>query len=345
MTQHKAGDGKTLPMGITMGCPVGIGPEIVLRLLSRPGPHHDLQPLVIGDAGVLRRCADSLGLPVRIAEWEEHVSAGPGIVRVLSLSDLGGNLRWGRPDGETGRAMGRYVEEATRLALQGRLAGVVTCPISKKALQAGGYPFPGHTEMLAQLCGTEDLAMMRAGRQLRVTLVTIHRALARVPAAISKEAVFRMIAMTGRSLRCDFGLPEPRLAVAGLNPHAGEEGMFGDEEKEAIAPAVAAARAQGWLVTGPLPPDTVFHRAAAGHFDAVVCMYHDQGLIPFKLLHFSDGVNVTLGLPIVRTSVDHGTAYDIAGKGLADPASLTAAFFLAAEIAGNRRAAAAASLC
>lgn len=333
-------DGKMPPLGITMGCPVGIGPEIILRFLSQPGPHHDLQPVVLGDAGVLRRCADSLALPVTVVPWQDNVSPGPGVVRVLSLSDLGSNLCWGRPDEETGRAMGRYIEEATRLALQGSLAGVVTCPISKKALQAGGYPFPGHTEMLAELCQAEDFAMMMAGSRLRVSLVTIHQALARVPAALSKEAVLRMITITGRALRHDFGLPEPRLAVAGLNPHAGEDGLFGQEEIQILAPAVAAGRRNGWLLTGPLPPDTVFHRAAAGHFDAVICMYHDQGLIPFKLLHFNDGVNVTLGLPIVRTSVDHGTAYDIAGKGLADPASLRAAFFLAAEIAGNRRMAA-----
>lgn len=339
MTPQSGVESVQLPIGITMGCPVGIGPEIILRFLSQAGPHHDLLPVVLGDAGVLRRCARSLALPVTVVPWVPGVSSGPGIVQVLSLSGLGENLPWGQPNGETGRAMGRYVEEAARLALQGSLAAVVTCPISKKALQAGGYPFPGHTEMLASLCQAEDFAMMMAGSRLRVTLVTIHQGLARVAAAITTGAVLRMITITGRALRQDFGLPAPRLAVAGLNPHAGEDGLFGDEEKEVITPAVAAAREAGWLVSGPLPPDTVFHRAAAGDFDAVVCMYHDQGLIPFKLLHFSDGVNVTLGLPIVRTSVDHGTAYDIAGKGLADPASLAAAFSLAGEIAARRRAA------
>jgi 4-hydroxythreonine-4-phosphate dehydrogenase len=176
-----------------------------------------------------------------------------------------------------------------------------------------------------------------AGATLKVTLVTIHQALAEVPGAITKEAVLRMIGITGRALRDDFGIPRPRLAVAGLNPHAGEGGMFGDEEQRVIGPAVAEGRGAGWLVEGPFPPDTVFHKAVAGQFDAVVCMYHDQGLIPFKLLHFSDGVNVTLGLPMVRTSVDHGTAYDIAGKGLAEPTSLAAAVAMAEVIVANRQ--------
>ncbi|MBU3936620.1 MAG: 4-hydroxythreonine-4-phosphate dehydrogenase PdxA, partial [Proteobacteria bacterium] len=256
---------------------------------------------------------------------------------VLSLSDLGNGLCWGKPTSETGRAMGYYIEEGVRLVQQNQLAGLVTCPISKGALKAGGYRFPGHTEMLAEICQAQDFAMMMAGSTLKITLVSIHQALAEVPGAITRESVLRMIGITGRALRDDFGVAQPRLAVAGLNPHAGEDGMFGDEEQRIIGPAVAAARQAGWLVEGPFPPDTVFNKAAAGQFDAVVCMYHDQGLIPFKLLHFSDGVNVTLGLPIVRTSVDHGTAYDIAGKGMADPASLAAAVSMAKTIVANRQ--------
>jgi len=212
----------------------------------------------------------------------------------------------------------------------------VTCPIAKTTLQAAGYSFPGHTEMLASLCGATDYAMMMAGEKLRITLVTIHTALADVPELITEASVIRLIRITGRALRGDFGMQNPRMAVAGLNPHAGENGLFGEEESRAIKPAIDAMSAEGWRVSGPFPPDTVFVKAAAGEFDAVVCMYHDQGLIPFKLLHFEDGVNVTLGLPIVRTSVDHGTAYDIAGRGLASPASLAAAYGMAARIAGNR---------
>ena len=178
--------------------------------------------------------------------------------------------------------------------------------------------------------------MMMAGTTLRVTLVTIHTSLASVSSLVTTESVAEMIDITWQALRHDFALAKPRLAVAGLNPHAGEDAMFGSEEHERILPAIEAARAQGRDVQGPFPPDTVFHKASQGHFDAVVCMYHDQGLIPFKLLHFSDGVNVTLGLPIVRTSVDHGTAYDIAGKGVADPASLLAATVMARQIYKNR---------
>ena len=325
------------PLGITMGCPVGIGPEIILRFLARTGAQTPLWPVVIGDAGVLRRCAEALGIGIQVVDWQPGMVCQPQALNVFSLFDLGNGLCWGKPTAETGRAMGGYIEEAVRLIRQGELAGLVTCPIGKAALKAGGYRFPGHTEMLADLCQAKGFAMMMAGATLKITLVSIHQPLAEVPGAITQEAVLRMIRITGRALRDDFAVPEPRLAVAGLNPHAGEEGMFGDEEQRFIAPAVAAGRRDGWLVEGPFPPDTVFHKAAAGHFDAVVCMYHDQGLIPFKLLHFSDGVNVTLGLPIVRTSVDHGTAYDIAGKGLADPASLAAAVRMAETIVANRK--------
>ena len=324
-------------IGITMGCPVGVGPEIVLRCLAAPPNLGGFQPVVLGDPGVLSRCSLQLGLAARIVQWQPGRPVVPGTVAVLPLSELGvSDCQWGRPTALTGKAMARYIEEAVRLIGEGELSGMVTCPITKTALKAAGYTYPGHTEMLAALTGVDDFAMMLAGDRLRVTLVTIHRPLAEVAGALTTEAVGRLIDITGQALRRDFGLAAPRLAVAGLNPHAGEGGMFGDEEERLIAPAVAAAKGRGWQVAGPFPPDTVFFKAARGEFDAVVCMYHDQGLIPFKLLHFEDGVNVTLGLPLVRTSVDHGTAYDIAGKGLASPASLTAACGLAAEIVTNR---------
>ncbi len=335
MTVQPGAEAKSLPLGITMGCPVGIGPEIILRFFARGGSAG--WPVVIGDGGVLRRCGAALGIGIPVVEWQPGAPCLPKAINVLSLSDLGEGLCWGKPTAETGRAMGRYIEEAVRLVQGDHLAGLVTCPISKGALKAGGYRFPGHTEMLAELCQAQDYAMMMAGATLKVTLVSIHQPLAEVPGAITRESVLRMITITGRALRDDFGVEHPRLAVAGLNPHAGEGGMFGDEEQRVIAPAVADGRRDGWLVEGPFPPDTVFHKAAAGQFDAVVCMYHDQGLIPFKLLHFSDGVNVTLGLPIVRTSVDHGTAYDIAGKGVAEPASLAAAVAMAEVIVANRQ--------
>lgn len=323
-------------LGITMGCPVGIGPEIILRFHQQHGETASFAPLVLGDPGVLVRCRDELGLALEIVNWQPGEPLKPGAVNVLPLSDLGNTLQWGQPDAATGRAMGVYIETAVRLIGAGVIAGMVTCPITKAALNLGGYPYPGHTEMLADLCGG-DFAMMLAGGRLRVTLVTIHVGLAQVSGLLSAEKVARLIEITGLALRRDFGINHPRLAVAALNPHAGEGGMFGDEERRLIEPGISLAAAAGWRAEGPFPPDTVFHKAAAGRFDAVICMYHDQGLIPFKLLHFEDGVNVTLGLPIVRTSVDHGTAYDIAGRGVASPASLVAAFRLAGEIVVNRR--------
>ncbi len=323
-------------LGITMGCPVGIGPEIILRFLA-DYRGDDFFPVVLGDPGVLARCRDELGLGGKIVDWQPGEPVIPDAVNVLPLSGLGRCLAWGKPDATTGRAMGGYIESGVRLIREGFLAGMVTCPITKSALNLGGYPYPGHTEMLAELCGGGDFAMMLAGERLRVTLVTIHVALAQVPSLLTAAKVARLIEITGQALRRDFGIAAPRLAVAGLNPHAGEAGMFGDEERRLIAPGIALAAAQGWPAAGPFPPDTVFHKAAAGQFDAVVCMYHDQGLIPFKLLHFADGVNVTLGLPIVRTSVDHGTAYDIAGRGMASPVSLAAAFRMAGEIVTSRR--------
>lgn len=324
-------------IGITMGCPVGIGPEVVLRFHLAQDGMAGFAPVVLGDPGVLARCRDELGLALKIVNWQPGEGLEPGAVNVLSLSDLGRHLSWGRPDAATGRAMGVYIETAVRLIFESTLAGMVTCPITKAALNLGGYAYPGHTEMLADLCGGGDFAMMLAGGRLRVTLVTIHVGLGQVPGLLTAGKVARLIEITGRALRRDFGINNPRLAVAALNPHAGEGGMFGDEERCLIEPGMAMAAAAGWRAEGPFPPDTVFHKAAAGRFDAVVCMYHDQGLIPFKLLHFEDGVNVTLGLPIVRTSVDHGTAYDIAGRGVASPASLVAAFRLAGEIVLNRR--------
>jgi 4-hydroxythreonine-4-phosphate dehydrogenase len=327
---------RELPIGITMGCPAGIGPEIILKSVTALS-ETALPPLVvIGDGKVLERCGRELGMPAAIKYWQPGMVPEKGVLNLYSLSSFGPELRWGHPDGETGRAMGRYIEETVKLIQQGTLGALVTCPISKAALNQGGYRFPGHTEMLASLCAAEEYAMMMAGEKLRVALVTIHIALAEVPGLITREAVARIIGIVGRSLETDFAISQPRIAVAGLNPHGGEGGLFGVEEREAIAPAVAEAAGKGWRVSGPWPPDTVFYQAARGNFDAVVCMYHDQGLIPFKLLHFEDGVNVTLGLPLVRTSVDHGTAYDIAGKGIASPASLISAFRLAARIVNNR---------
>ena len=326
------------PVGITMGCPVGIGPEIIIsswqtcsRILAMP-------PVVIGDSAVLAATARQLGRHVPIVDWQPGHPPQPAVLNVLAASRLNPDtLHVGQPNRATGLAMAGYIDTAISLCGEGLLDAITTGPISKAALNLAGYPFPGHTEMLAARTGTKRVAMMLTGSRLRVVLVTIHRALADVVPAITDEAIIELITLTDRALRTDFGLAKPRIAVAGLNPHGGEGGMFGREEIDIIAPAVRHCARLGITVDGPFPPDTVFHQAASGRFDVVVCMYHDQGLIPFKLLHFHDGVNVTLGLPLIRTSVDHGTAYDIAGRGVADCRSLEQAVALAAELAENRR--------
>jgi len=324
-------------IGITMGCPVGIGPEIIIRFHQRGCAFDGFQPVVLGDKGVLKRSRDELGAGIEVAAWRPGNPVKEGAVNVFSLSELGRGLCWGKPDQLTGGAMARYIESAVDLLKDDILAAMVTCPITKLALNEAGYNYPGHTEMLAALCGTDSFVMMMAGSRLRVTLASIHVGLNRVVSALDPAKIEKLIIMTGRALQVDFGIENPRLAVAALNPHAGEGGMFGDEEDRLIRPAIDKAIAGGWQVEGPFPPDTIFYRASQGQFDGVVCMYHDQGLIPFKLLHFEDGVNVTLGLPIVRTSVDHGTAYDIAGLGKASSASLEAAFSLATDIVLNRK--------
>ena len=322
-----------------MGCPVGIGPEIILRYCSETAMPEGIQLVIIGDLPVLWRLARELNISAPFVAWQPGTPLPENKIPVVQASSLAADeLIWGQPDAATGLALGSYIETGVSLIRQGILQGLTTCPISKLSLQGAGYAFPGHTEMLASLTLTDNFAMMMAGNKLKVTLVTIHRPLREVAAALSVEEVYRLIHITHTALAVDFGIPHPRLAVAGLNPHAGEGGIFGDEEQRIIAPAIHRGQQQGFDVSGPFPPDTVYFKAASGEFDAVVSMYHDQGLIPFKLLHFADGVNVTLGLPIVRTSVDHGTAYDIAGKGLANSSSLAEAVQLAANISRHRAA-------
>ena len=321
-----------------MGCPVGIGPEIILRFFEGLQDENRYPPIVVGDLGVLTRTADLLSIRKQPVSWLPDNDIQPGTVPVLELSNLDNDsLQWGRPTRETSIAMAHYIRTAVQGALQGDYAAMVTCPISKKSLNEAGIHYPGHTEMLAELTSTADYRMMMAGTKLRVVLATIHEPLARVSELLTVDEIRNCIQMTVQALQQDFGISRPRVAVAGLNPHSGEQGMFGREELDIIEPAVQQYVGDG-MISGPWPPDTVFFKAAAGEFDAVIAMYHDQGLIPFKLLHFQDGVNVTLGLPIVRTSVDHGTAYDIAGQGRADAASLQAAWKMAAEIADNREA-------
>jgi 4-hydroxythreonine-4-phosphate dehydrogenase len=330
------------PIAITMGCPVGIGPEILVSFfehLEKNSKNDEFPPVVLGDLTVLSEIAKLLRVQVKPVSWQPGNEVRPGTLPVMELSQLNTKkLQWGQPNQETSVAMADYIRAAVQHTQRGHFAAMVTCPISKKALNNAGIHFPGHTEMLAHLTDTEHYRMMLAGSRLRVVLVTIHEPLAKIPELLNIAEIQACIKMTAKSLHNDFAINCPRIAVAGLNPHSGEQGMFGQEEIEIIQPALAQYEYKTCeaKISGPWPPDTIFYKAARGAFDAVVCMYHDQGLIPFKLLHFQDGVNVTLGLPLVRTSVDHGTAYDIAGQGKADPTSLKAAWLMAAEIAKNR---------
>jgi len=324
-----------LPLAFTLGDAAGIGPELIVRLFAEGLPH---PAVVYGDAGVLARACRTLGLDTAL-RIETLDAPGPGTTSgtlgVLNRwQPLPGDLPPGRVDPRAGRGAYEYLCHAIDDALAGRLRALVTAPLHKGAMHAGGIDFPGHTEILAQRTGTADYAMMLANDELRVLLVTIHMALAEVPAAISQAAELRAIRLADLACR-QSGIARPRIAVAGLNPHAGEGGAFGDEEARHIRPAIDQARAQGLDASGPWPGDTVFMRARQGEFDIVVAQYHDQGLIPVKYLGLDEGVNVTVGLPFVRTSVDHGTAFDIAGRGVADPASLRAAMRMALRMTGG----------
>jgi len=317
-----------LPIAITMGDAAGIGPEIIARFFAeRP----DERALVVGDPAAMRRAVALIGAapPVVEVAGPEALAglAGPA-VPVLGVSALPSDLPYGVVDARAGRAAYDAIVCATDLALAGRVAGVVTAPIHKEALAAAGIRQPGHTEILAERTGTDDFGMMLADSRLRVVLVSIHVPLRTALDLVTVESVSRTIALADRGTRA-FGIARPRIAVAGLNPHAGEGGLFGREEIEIIGPAIRAMQARGFDVSGPYAPDTVFMRAREGEFDVVVAQYHDQGLIPVKYLGIDGGVNVTLGLPIIRTSVDHGTAFDIAGRGVAGAGSLATAYDLA----------------
>jgi len=301
------------PILITMGEPSGIGPEVALAAFRHFGGQVGKHPLrLVGDAALFPGI-DAL-IPTR-----SPVAAVPG-----------------RPDSANAAAVTEAIEIGVSACLAGEAAALVTAPIHKKVLNAGGFAFPGHTEFLAHLTGARRAVMMLASDRLRVVPLTIHMPVAQVPKSVTKQAVFDTGEIILTALRRDFGILNPRLAVAGLNPHAGEEGVLGDEDLTVIAPAIAALKARGFHVRGPLSADTLFHEEARKNYDAALCMYHDQALIPIKTLNFWDGVNVTLGLPIVRTSPDHGTALDIAGQAKADPRSMIAAVRMAADMADVR---------
>jgi len=325
------------PLLITMGDPTGIGPELLIKALLERAFANRRHPLqLVGDLGVLQRAAAifSCNLEATMQQRDSYeLTCGGQTIDLVNLTQLdAGQLKYGNPDHACGRAMADYIEYCISRCLDGSAAGMVTCPINKTAINAAGVRFPGHTEMLAKRCGVEKVVMMLAGQKLKVCLVTTHLAYRDVPQTLSTTEILETIRITERSFRQKFGIDQPKLAVLSLNPHAGENGLFGDEEARLIIPAIKQAQAEGIAADGPHSADTLFHFAAKGSHDVVICMYHDQGLIPLKLLHFEDGVNVTLGLPIVRTSVDHGTAYNLAGTGKASIASLVAAIDMAEQM-------------
>jgi len=327
-------------VAITLGDPNGIGPEVVLKSLDDPGLMPSMTPVVIGSAHVLRVHADVLGfsdLDVHVVdEVPEEVPRGD--VAVLDVADEPEPpVTFGAVTADGGRLAMRAVERAVDACLAGTVDAMATAPISKEAINRAGYDVPGHTEFIAERTDSAKPTMMMVAGGLRVGLVTSHTPLSKVPEQVTEEAILEKVRVIDASLREDFAIEEPKLAVLGLNPHTGEGGAFGHEEEEIIAPALEAARQEGFRVEGPLAADGFFGTQLDAGFDAVLAMYHDQGLVPFKALAFDHGVNYTAGLPIVRTSPDHGTAHDIAGKGMALPGSMRSALEVAVAVARHRR--------
>jgi 4-phospho-D-threonate 3-dehydrogenase / 4-phospho-D-erythronate 3-dehydrogenase len=324
-------------VAITMGDAAGVGPEIIMKSLAHAGVHEICCPLVIGDAQRLATAGKIVGTEQRVrsvpatdlarAKFEQDC------VDCVDLGLIPPDLAWGKLSREAGEAAYRYLEVAARLAMEGKVAAICTAPLNKEALQAAGHKFPGHTELLAHLTGTPEVSMMLSTPKMKVLHVTTHIGLIDAIARIEPGLVERTIARGHDALE-KTGIANPRVGVCGINPHAGENGLFGHgEEEEKIVPAIVACRGRGWNVEGPLPADTLFYRAQRGDFDLVVAMYHDQGHGPVKVLGLELGVNITIGLPVVRTSVDHGTAFDIAGAGKADERSMMEAIRQAVQLA------------
>lgn len=326
-------------VAITMGDPAGIGPEIVAKLAAdRHSLDNDI--IIVGDAGAMRRAVRMVGVDLAIqavATLHGGLSGTPArnTMRVLQVGPaLPDDIRYGKVDSRAGAAAYSYVERAIDLALARDVSAIVTAPINKESMAAAGIRYPGHTEILAHRSGTKDFAMMVVNDELRVLLVSIHVSLAEAIRAVTPDGEFRAISLAHTACQA-FGVDRPRVAVAGLNPHASENGIFGREDLDIIAPAIARAQREGICASGPWPGDTVFMRARRGDFDIVVAQYHDQGLIPIKYLGVDQGANITVGLPFVRTSVDHGTAFDIAGTGRANHASLAYALKQAVAMSGK----------
>jgi 4-hydroxythreonine-4-phosphate dehydrogenase len=322
-------------LGITMGDAAGIGPEIIAKALSGKEIYQIARPVVFGDKKIMERAIKIVGADVTCKTVENPGLAGKayGTIDIIDLDNLPGDLPFGQVDARAGKAAYEYIEKAVGYALQNEIHAIVTAPLNKEALQLGGNHYPGHTEILGALTGQKDYSMMLVSEALKVIHVTTHLPLKTACEVIKKDRVLRVIQLAEETLKM-MGIEKPRIAVAGLNPHSGEHGLFGNEDEQEIAPAVETAKAMGMNVTGPVPPDTVFYQASIKkEFDIVVVMYHDQGHIPIKVLGFETGVNVTVGLPCIRTSVDHGTAFDIAGRGIADSRSMTESLLLGAQMA------------
>jgi 4-hydroxythreonine-4-phosphate dehydrogenase len=319
-------------IGITMGDPAGIGPEVVLKAVAEEEIRRACIPVIIGDAQLLAHTARTLDLQsgydiVRADEpFPEHTEPV-----IYHLDNIAGFIEPGIESAAAGKAAGGYIEAAVELCAAGSIDAVATAPINKRALFLGGYSFPGHTEFFAHLTGAEDYAMAFVAGNLRIVLLSTHVPLSEAIRLVERDRIVRRINLTNRELQ-RWGIERPRLAVAALNPHGAEGGLFGVEEASEIMPAIDACRRDDINVQGPFSADTVFLRASRGEFDGVIACYHDQAMIPVKCLSFGEAVNVTLGLPFIRTSVDHGTAFDIAGKGLAEHSSMVAAIKLAAEL-------------
>lgn len=324
-------------VAITMGDAAGIGPEVIMKSLAHRELHEQSRPLVIGDAGRLQAAGRIVGSRLKVKSLAPsefaHAVFSEDTVDCIDLNLIPADLPWGKVSPAAGDAAFQYVKEACTLAMNGRVAAICTAPLNKEALQLAGHKYPGHTELLAALTGTPEVSMMLSTPKLKVTHVTTHIGLIDAIAKIEPALVERTIARA-HTVLVKAGKIDPKIGVCGINPHAGENGLFGrGEESEKIAPAIAACRGKGWNVVGPLPADTLFFLAQRGDFDMVIAMYHDQGHGPVKVLGLEAGVNITIGLPVIRTSVDHGTAFDIAGTGKADERSMLEAMRQAVELA------------
>jgi 4-hydroxythreonine-4-phosphate dehydrogenase len=329
------------PLAVSLGDPAGVGPELLAEAWARRGTEQLVPFFAVGGATVLAEAAAQRGVAVPVERVADPAEAPGVFFRALPvLGEIDGPYRPGEPDREGAALALASLSEAAKLAVEGKAGAIVTGPIAKSRLAEVGFAHPGQTEFVAEAAGVapDDAVMMLAGPSLRTVPLTVHLALAEVPRVLSAELIRRRCGIVAKALRRDFGLDSPRLAIAALNPHAGEDGRFGDEEARIIAPAIAALRAEGIEVTGPHPADALFAPHARADYDVALCMYHDQALIPLKALDFDNGVNVTLGLPVIRTSPDHGTAFAIAGKRQANPGATIAALRMAGECAARRAA-------